>query len=88
MSQLMVWGPAGLDFYHSLMKGIGILRHYPIRIPNQMWRDWDGDWRGWGWDKWVALEDHPRTCMNFGSKADRADAIGGLYEGLVWDDRS
>ena len=22
LSQLMVWGPAGLDFYHSLMKGI------------------------------------------------------------------
>lgn len=53
-----------------------------------MWRDWDGDWWSWGWDGRVALEDHPRTCMNFGSKADRADAIGGLYEGLVWDDRS
>ena len=70
------------------MKGIGILRHNPIRIPNQMWRDWDGDWWSWGWDGRVALEDHPRTCMNFGSKPDRADAIGGFNAGLVRDDRS
>ena len=47
---------------------------------------WDGDWWSWGWDKWVALEDHPRIRMNFGSKADRADAIGGFNAGLVQDD--